>query len=511
MIPRRPLRAHPLSGRSPRRAALAGAFAAALALAGCGSGGPADPQAAISPEDRALGAQQRPALLMEFGGAYGGTTAAYVRDVGERIATAAGLRGQCTFTLVNTPVVNAFAVPGCYIYVTRGLVAVVTSEAELASVLGHELGHIVARHAQRQEASSIWRQLGVIAVAVTGSERLTQLASQAAQYFGLRYSRTQEYEADDLGVRYLQAAGYDVHAAADMLAALERQERFMARLGREDGARSVPEWALSHPLTERRIARARDTAADTGLADDALPEHEARYFAAVDGLLFGDDPEQGFVLGRRFAHPVMRISFQAPEGFSLANSPRAIRLSGPGGISGEFGGNPLPPGGLGRYAEALVAHIVGDAPAAITDVAEMQVNDLPAIIVQVRLAVQDGEVPLALAVYDGGDGQVYHFIIASPPADDGAQAIARLFASFRRLSAAEAAALRPRVVRTVRVGPGDTAATLAARTADPAPAALVALLNGLEQRQLRPGSPAKIVTFIALPGTTSRAARPLPR
>ena len=472
----------------------------AAALASCGSGGTPDPDTAIAPEDRALGAQQHAALLQDFGGEYGGPAESYVQGVGERIAAAAGLEGQCTFTLVNTPVVNAFAVPGCYIYVTRGLVAVVTSEAELASVLGHELGHIVGRHAQRQETSSIWRQLGVIAVAVTGSERLTQLANRAAQYFGLRYSRSQEYAADDLSVRYLEAAGYDVYAAADMLEALGRQERFMQAGDREDAARTVPEWALSHPLTERRITRARQEAAETGLAEDALPEDEARYFAAVDGLLFGDDPEQGFVIGRRFAHPAMRISFEAPPGFSLSNSPRAVRLTGPDGISGEFGGNPLPPGGLPRYAEALVAHIVGDAPAEIVDTAPMQVNGLPAIVVQVRLAVRDRSggnkaVPLAIAVYDGLDGQAYHFIIASPPADGSAQGIAQLFASFRRLSPAEAAALRPRVIRTVRIGAGDTVATLAERTVDPRPAALVSLINGLDQRKLTPGAPAKIVTY----------------
>lgn len=366
------------------------ALVLAGALAGCSGGAPSDPAGAISPQDRALGAQQHEALLLEFGGEYRGSTASYVRSVGERVAAGAGIEGQCTFTLVNSAVVNAFAVPGCYIYVTRGLVAVVTSEAELASVLGHELGHILGRHAQRQESRSIWRQLGVIAVSVTGSEQLTRLANQAAQHFGLRYSRVQEYEADDLSVRYLRNAGYDVYAAADMLAARRRQESFMSQRGREDGARSLPKWALSHPLTERRIARARVTAERTGLAEDALPDKEAPYFAAVDGLLFGDDPEQGFVIGNRFAHPVMRIGFEAPAGFTLTNSPRAIRLAGPDGISGEFGGSPLPRGGLSRYAEALAAHVIGDAPAEIADVSELLVNGMPTIILQARIALLNG-------------------------------------------------------------------------------------------------------------------------
>lgn len=482
-----------------RGAARLAALPLALLLATCG--GPANDGTAVTPEDRTYGAEAHPQLLGSFGGAYAGEEADYVRAVGGRVATAAGLDGQCTFTLVNSDVVNAFAVPGCYIYVTRGLVAIVTSEAELASVLGHEVGHIVGRHAQRQERRSIWHTLGVIAVSVTGSDRLTRLVSQAAQYFGLRYSRTQEYEADDLGVGYLRSAGYDVYAAADMLGALQRQEAFMTVTRSRDSARGVPEWAMSHPLTESRIARARTTAQKTGLADDALPEEAERYLAEIDGLLYGDDPEQGFVIGRRFAHPIMRISFEAPAGFSLTNSPRAIRLAGPGGISGEFGGGPMRGGDVESYAQALVAHIVGDAPSEVTNGVATVINGLPAVIMQVQVAARnvsggEGTVPLAIAVYDGGDGQVYHFIIASPPADASAAAVAALFQSFRRLSSAEAATLRPRFIRAVRVSAGETPDTLARRVDDPAPRALFDLLNGRrDDRGFRLGEIVKIVSY----------------
>jgi predicted Zn-dependent protease len=450
----------------------------------------------ISEQDRAYGQQAHPQLLASFGGAYAGEESAYVRAIGERMATAAGLEGQCTFTLVNTDVVNAFAVPGCYIYVTRGLAAIVTSEAELASVLGHEVGHIVARHAQRQERRSLWQTLGVIAVSVTGSERLTRLASQAAGYLGLRYSRQQEYEADDFGLNYLEAAGYDVYASADMLGTLQRQEAFMKATRSRDDARSMPEWALSHPLTEHRIDRARTNAAKTGLEDDALPENAARYLAEVDGLLYGDDPEQGFVIGRRFAHPVMRISFEAPAGFSLTNSPQAIRLNGPNGISGEFGGGPMRGGDLTGYAEALVAHVVGNARAEVTDATAMTINGLPAVVTQIRVQVRDGSVPLLIATYDGSNGQAYHFIIISPPANADAAAIAALFQSFRRLSQQEAAALRPRFVRTIKTAPDDTVDTLGRRVVDADPTALFKLLNGhLGERSIRAGETVKIVTY----------------
>lgn len=457
-------------------------LAAVLSIQACGA--PPEARGAIvSDSDRAYGRQAHAQLLAEFGGAYPGTHAAYVRTVGERIARAAGLEGQCTFTLVNSDVVNAFAVPGCYIYATRGLVAIVNSEAELASVLGHELGHIVARHAQRQQRRSVWQTLGVIAVSVTGSERLTRLASQAGQLFGLRYSRQQEYEADDFGITYLKTAGYDVYEAADMLGSLQRNSDFLARTGGRDEAQTVPEWALSHPLTERRVARAHQAAQKSGLKDDELPEGISPYLSQVDGLLFGDDPEQGFVTGRRFAHPRMRIAFEAPQGFSLTNSPQAIRLTGPDDVSGEFAGGALGRTDLASYASALLARIVGETPVEIQRTTPTRINGLDAILLDVRVTMQDTSVPLAIAVYDGGDGQAYHFIIASRPSDGAAQPIETLFRSFRRLSPTEAGALRPRFVRTVGVTAGDTPDTLARRVIDPSPRALFDLLNAVEAGQ----------------------------
>ena len=125
--------------------------AAALLLTACGGGA----DEVITPDERQLGAEQHPLLLAEFGGAYEGAEAPYVRSLGNKLAAEAGLDGQCTFTLVNSDVVNAFAVPGCYIYVTRGLMGIVNSEAELASVLAHEVGHIVGLHGRRQQKRSL--------------------------------------------------------------------------------------------------------------------------------------------------------------------------------------------------------------------------------------------------------------------------------------------------------------------------------------------------------------------
>jgi predicted Zn-dependent protease len=471
---------------------------AAFLLAGCG--GPADPGASppeIEPAERELGAQQHPQLLAQFGGPYRASEARYVAALGERLATTAGLEGQCTFTLVNSDVVNAFAVPGCYIYVTRGLMGLVNSEAELASVLGHELGHIVADHSERQQKRSVWGELGVLAVGlVTGSDRLTQLAARATGLFGLRYSRRQEYESDDLGIRYLRQIGYDPYSAADMLAALGRHEQFMTATSGRDLASGVPEWARTHPLTESRIERARETAAATGVREDQLPENEAGFLREVDGLLFGDDPEQGFVLGRRFAHPVMGIGFEAPPGYTLTNSPQAILITGPEGVRGQFGGGPLGRDGLDGYAARVMQQLIGEASADVGSAQRAVVNGVEAIVVPARVAGRQGEADLTVAAYAGPNGGAYHFIMLSSAGAAGAEALGALFNSFQLLSPRQIASLRPRVIRSVPVRAGDTAQGFASQMASDNPLAHFIALNGLMKDEVLAARPAvKIVSY----------------
>jgi predicted Zn-dependent protease len=473
------------------------AAALPLALLACGGGGDDDAGPAVTDAERRQGAELHPRLLAEFGGAHRAPEALYLGQIGEKVAVAAGLEGQCTFTLVNSNVVNAFAVPGCYIYVTRGLMGIINSEAEFASVLAHEVGHIVGNHSEQQQKRSLWRNLGVAALGVlTGSDRLAGLAGEAAAFFGLRYSRKHEYEADDLGLRYMQAAGYDPHEASEMLAALGRNEAFLNRTRGQDEAKSIPEWARTHPLTENRIARAREAAAATGVADDELPEHAGRYLAEVDGLLYGDDPEQGFVLGRRFAHPVMRIAFEAPEGFTLTNSPQAIMIDGPDGLRGEFGGGRMPKGGLPAYAEGLLSQMLGKADARAGTPQRTTVNGLPALFVPVSVATQQGAVTLSLMAYSGGGGRAYHFLMVSPPEGAPPAALDTLFGSFRLLRPEEAAQLRPRQISVVTAGAGDTIRSLAARMASDNPVDHLLMLNGrTPEAPLRPGERLKIVTL----------------
>ena len=390
-----------------------------------------------------------------------------------------------------------FGGPGCFIYVTRGLMGLVNSEAELGSVLAHELGHIVGNHSEEQQRRSIWRNLGVAAVGVlTGSERLAGIAGEAAAYFGLRYSRKQEYEADDLALATLKAAGLDPYEAADMLGALGRNEQFMAATRGTDEAKAIPEWARTHPLTENRVARALEGAAATGVADNQLPEGVREYLREVDGLLYGDDPEQGFVLGRRFAHPVMLIGFEAPPGFTLTNSPQAIMIDGPDGLRGQFAGGPMPPGGLPAYAEAVLGGLLGRAPARIGAPQPSAVNGVPALFVPVAVATEQGEVLLSFMAYAGAGGGAFHFIMISPPDAAVPDALQALFGSFRLLSREEAGTLRPRVIRVVAAGANDTYRSLARLMASDRPLEHLLMLNGRSPDQpLKPGEPIKVVTF----------------
>ena len=475
--------------RGIRRSTMA--LAALLLANGCGRG-PEEPT--IDERDRALGEEQHPILMNQLGGAYGGPEAEYVRSLGERLAAHAGLEDECTFTLVNTNLVNAFAVPGCFIYVTRGLMAIVNSEAELASVLGHELGHIASDHLEEQERRTLLRQLGVYAVAlISESETLTRIASGAAEFFTLRYSRRHEYEADDFAIKLLAEAGYDPYATEDMLASLAAYERFQ----QDDGPdlHAIPEWGRTHPLAENRIERVSQAARRAGVDPNALPEREVELMRELDGLLYGDDPQQGFVLGRQFAHPDMRIAFEVPPGFRLSNTNTAVLIEGPEGLQGEFSGGPMPPSGLDAYVRMFLREAFGNS-IAVRTVDTALVNGVPAVVLPLEVRSADGPVEAVFAAYSGRDGSAYHFLLLAPPGAGIPEETMDLLRSFRLLTPEQAAQLRPRVIDVLAVREGDSIASISALMASDRPVEHFRMLNQLsEGERLAPGELVKLVRF----------------
>ncbi|NJR77743.1 M48 family metalloprotease [Sphingomonas corticis] len=253
---------------------------------------------AISAADKQLGARANPQLLAEFGGKYAGPQAAYVEQVGKRVAVQSGLsNAQSDFTvaLLDSPVENAFAIPGGYIYVTRQLLGIMNSEAELASVMGHEVGHVAARHSSsRNRTSTIGSVLAAVVGAAAGNSTAGQLAgraaSGAAQLYSLKYGRDQEYAADGLGVRYITKAGYDPYAAADMLAQLDASTSLNAEIkGGQQGR--LPSWASTHPNGPDRVRRAARLAEEAGRPMTEPPQDTA-FLRRLDGLRF-DAAESG--------------------------------------------------------------------------------------------------------------------------------------------------------------------------------------------------------------------------
>lgn len=467
----------------------------ALAASACATIDSTPDAPAVAESDRAVATRNHPQILAQFGGAVEGPLAAYVAGVGERVAAAAGIPGQCTFSVVNTDVPNAFAVPGCYIYVTRGLLAIMNSEDELASVLGHEVGHVVADHAARRQNTATLTGLGaVLAGVLTGSGEVAQAAGQAAQIYTLGYSRDQEFESDDLGVRYLGATGYNAYAAADMLQALGANDALNARISNRAGS-ATPAWARTHPLSADRVSRATAQASATGASRTEPPERTRAYLDAIRGMIYGDDPEQGFVNGRTFSHPTLRIAFEAPEAFTLTNTPAAVLISGSNGRA-QFGGGAQPSGGLEAYANAALRRTLGQAQAQFGQAQRTTTNGLATVIAPARARAQSGEIiEVQVTAYGVGD-RAYHFITLTPL--NGGQVFAPMLRSMRTLTTQEASALRARQVEVVEVRSGDTAASLARRMAfsDHQLDRFLAL-NGFEAGQsLRAGQAVKIITYV---------------
>jgi predicted Zn-dependent protease len=232
---------------------------------------------------------------------------------------------EWTFRVVDDPTVNAFALPGGFIYITRGILAHLGSEAELASVVGHEIGHVTARHGVNQMSKAQLAQIGLLSVSVAAPEAmggaLGSLAETGLGLLFLKFGRDDERQADDLGLRYLIADGYDPHPMPLVFDTLRR-------VSEAQRAGGVPGWMSTHPLPENREQRIADQIAASGRSFAGTPTREQEFLAAVEGIVFGDDPRQGYFDDRTFFHPEMEFRLDFPAGVALVN-----RRDSVGGIS----------------------------------------------------------------------------------------------------------------------------------------------------------------------------------
>jgi predicted Zn-dependent protease len=455
----------------------------------------------ISAAERRQGIEANPGIVAQYGGAYAGPQAGYAARVGQRIAVQSGLgaeEGAFNVTLLNSPVDNAFAIPGGYVYVTRELMALMNDEAELAAVLGHEIGHVAARHSAKRQSvaqrNSILGAIGQVLVgAVAGNSGIGNVLSRGlgtgSQLLTLGYSRGQETQADDLAVQYLARAGYDPGALATVLRSLEAQNALDQRATGD--ARSVPEWGSTHPDPGARVRRAESQAAATRAT--GVRNRDA-FLAAIDGMMYGEDPKQGVIEGRSFLHPGLRLAFTVPQGFTMQNGATAVSISGPN-AQAQFGTAAFN-GDLDRYLDTIVSGLAQGGRAPQTPVRETDVNGIRAAYTQFRASSGSTPVDVTVFAYALSRSQAYHFLILTP-AGQGIGQLTPMVQSFRRLTAAEAGAVRPRYVRVVTVRAGDTVASLARRMAyNDNQLERFLVLNGLAgDTRLSAGQKMKIVTY----------------
>lgn len=452
----------------------------------------------ISQGSAAAAAKQHPQIVEEFGGEELGARSDYVRQVGARITAQSNIAGggnAFRITTLNSPVMNAFAVPGGYLYVTRQLVGLANDEAELAFVLGHEAGHIAARHSSERKRASILSQILAVGVgAVTGSSQLGNFAGQVTQGVVLSYSRKQELEADDLGVRYLASAGYDPAASASFLASLGAATALEARASGRNDERSTPSWSRTHPLSADRATRALRTAQATGRAGTGLRNRDA-FLAKIDGMLVDDDPKQGVIDGRTFTHPDLRLRFAVPEGYGMQNGAKVVSITGQGGQA-LFAGGRLS-GDLGAYIGQVFQSIAGQqAGLGRVPTRSTTINGIPAEYSTARVNTQSGPLDLSVVAYRWDSDTAYHFAMVTP-AGSGVGPFASMVESLGRISPEQAAAIRPRVIDVVTVGPRDSVASLAARMAyADLKEERFRVLNGLASgATLAPGQKVKLVVY----------------
>lgn len=425
-------------------------------------------------------AAEREQLIALFGGPYDADDALVetITEITGRIVKAGDdPNARYRVTILNSPSINAFALPSGDIFLTRGLLALANDTAEIGAVIAHEIAHVTARHASRRaelekSVTAMPEEISADEANMTGDGNRFTLAS---------FSRTQELEADEIGIKTLAKAGFDPYGASRFLLALNRT----MTLESDQSARrkSRASFLASHPSTPQRLSVAIDTAA-TYLNPKSVEADRNLYLMSLNGLAFGDDPAAGIVEGRRFYHPRLDFTFEAPEAFLLENSPQAVI-----GINSNREQSMRLDTIVSTSAEnALKSNWIEGAT--LDAVTPLDVSGFTAF----TTIAKDNEWQYRLAAIEK-DGKVFRMILAArqltPELD---QKFLNTILSFRGLTPEEFALLKPLKIEIVRAESGDTIDTMAARMAGVARAQeLFRRLNGVDKNSVKEGALYKIV------------------
>ncbi len=469
---------------------------AASLLAGCGTPvlnpvtGETERSVMTEADEIAEGRRMHAQVLQAYGVVKDAKLQAYVNEVGQRLAAKSHRPDlRWTFTVLDSPEINAFALPGGFVYVTRGIMAYLDSEADLAGVIGHEIGHVTARHGAQRATRQQRAGIGVFAATVLGmvlegaagvegaGDLVGQVSQQAAAGAIASYSRDQELQADRLGAEYLVRSGYDPDSMVAVIRLLRDQEQFAADAARAAG-RALPErnqWLASHPSNEQRLQDIQAIAAK--YTDDYGDDQRARYLAAIDGMAFGETRDQGVVRGRQFFHEPLGIALTAPEGWKIQNTPEAVLVVNGAGDAGLIL-RVAPPSAGSTHAEVIDKLKVEQLRTERTTH-----NGQPATrFAGVRRTAQGQLVPIRSTVVSAPGERLLLLVHAGRDAATMQRAQAPLNAvetSLRPLTAADRAAARPWEVTVVTYPRGGFAELAAKSPLDARAEAHLRLLNGL--------------------------------
>jgi predicted Zn-dependent protease len=434
------------------------------------------------------GQHEHQRVLAAYGGAYEDPKLeAMLTQVVDKLVAASD-RPDLSYkvTILNSPTVNAFALPTGQLYVTRGLLGLANDSSEVASVVSHEIAHVIAHHADRREEEARRAELVSNVVSDVLSDPEDGALALARSKLALAsFSRAQEFEADGIGVGIAAHAGYDPYGAARFLTAMGRNADF--RVGGRSRDKGLLDFLSSHPATPERVKSARASARQLS-APGTGERDKSSYLAAIDGLVYGEDPIDGFVRGRKFLHPKLGFTFTAPEGFSLDNTAQAVLgIREPGNEALRLDVVKIPP--EQTLIEYLNSGWIENVEAG--SVEELAINGFPAAT---ATAKGDQWTFRLYAIRFGSE--IYRFIFAAKTRTaDTERAFREAVNTFRRLTLAEIRSAKPLRLKVVKVEPGDTVEHFASRMA------LIdrqldrfRVLNGLDANdQLKPGEYVKII------------------
>ena len=413
-------------------------------------------------QEIAMGQQSDPEIVAFFGLYQDEKMQRFINEKGKQM-TAISHRKELPyeFKIVDSPVVNAFAVPGGFVYFTRGIMAHFNNEAEFAGVLGHEIGHITARHSAKQYSNAMLGQIGLVAGSVISPEfaQFADVAQSGLQLLFLKFGRDAESQSDKLGVEYSTKIGYDAAEMADFFKTLDR-------LSSQAGAEEVPTFLSTHPDPADREAKVAKLAADWKKKTKAtdLDVNRDNYLKMIDGLVYGEDPKQGYVENNMFYHPELRFQFAIPSSWGLQNTPQQVQMAPKDGRAVMM--LLLAPG---NSLETAAQAVVEKYQMKVVDSKQESVNGLPAIILiadqqaqqQQQQQQQQAAQPTvrAMMYFIQYGGNIYNLIGASSQTDFNAymQLFQSTMGSFRELN--DASKINKQAER-VRVKQASQAGTL---------------------------------------------------